>query len=92
MPQTHAETTCTRCAGTRHVPVPYVELAHRDRARPPMDLLAAGYTCVRCRAVLAGRPAVDPLVTPESRERTAAARRSRPPANLTGQEPWGGAR
>jgi len=74
----HAETVCTRCQGTRYAPAAAVA--------------PVGCLCLRCRAVLAGRSAVDPLVTPESRERTAAARRSRLTANLTDQEPSRGAR
>jgi hypothetical protein len=61
----YLEAPCTRCGGTRWIPAT-LPTAH-------------AYTCQRCRAVLAGRPAADPLIAPEARERlsrTAFQRRS----------------
>jgi hypothetical protein len=46
------DVTCRRCHGTRWVRVDVLE----------------PYTCQRCRRVLAGRPAIDPLGTPKQQE------------------------
>lgn len=61
-----AEVICTRCHGTRWALV------------KPASSPDPTYTCLRCRAVLAGRNVVDPLVTPEARERLARARQASP--------------
>jgi DNA-directed RNA polymerase subunit RPC12/RpoP len=51
-----AAVTCTRCQGQRWV------LVKPASAPDPTD-----YVCIRCRAVLAGRNASDPLVTDAQR-------------------------
>lgn len=60
-----AAADCSRCGMRRWV------LVTPARAPEPTD-----YSCQRCRAVLAGRNSVDPLMTDAQRERLAQARQS----------------
>ena len=92
-PQTTVEVVCVRCHGTKWVPDPLIPLtADGRRAGPPIPL-ALPYTCHRCRAVLAGRNAVDPLgKTPTeaqrvARLRLARSRQRRPESISLGKEP-----
>jgi hypothetical protein len=85
--QTTVEVVCSRCQGTRWIPMPYIPLDDRGRQTgPPHDLRdpAGSYLCQRCRAVLAGGNAVDPAahLTPTDAQRAAwatAAQRLRKP-------------
>jgi hypothetical protein len=67
---------CSRCQGPRWT------LVKPASAPDPLD-----YVCIRCRAVLAGRPAADPLPTPETLERLARGRQSQPGGFLKRVEP-----
>jgi hypothetical protein len=49
------QVTCTRCGGQRWTLVP--------NGQPVLE----EYTCTRCRAVLAGRNAADPMVSADRR-------------------------
>jgi hypothetical protein len=60
--QTTVEVVCVRCRGTKWVPDPLIPLTADGRVAGPPIPLALPYTCHRCRAVLAGRNAVYPIV------------------------------
>ena len=60
-PQITVEVVCVRCHGTKWVPDPLIPLTADGRVAGPAIPLALPYTCHRCRAVLAGRNAVDLL-------------------------------
>ena len=61
-PQQTVEVVCVRCQGTKWVPDPLIPLTADGRVAGPPVPLVLPYTCHRCRAVLAGRNAVDPIV------------------------------
>jgi hypothetical protein len=70
--QVTVEVVCVRCHGTKWVPDPLIPLtADGRRAGPPIPL-ELPYTCHRCRAVLAGRNAVDPSAAPPTPVQVAA--------------------
>ena len=71
-PQITVEVVCVRCHGTKWVPDPLIPLTADGRVAGPPIPLALPYTCHRCRAVLAGRNAVDPLVEAPSPAQVAA--------------------
>lgn len=92
-PQKTVEVVCVRCQRTKWVPDPLIPLtADGRRAGPPIPL-ELPYTCHRCRAVLAGRNASDPLgkapteAQRAARLRFARARRRRPQSISVGKEP-----
>jgi hypothetical protein len=60
--QKTVEVACVRCHDRKWVPDPIFPLTLGGRPDGPPIPLELPYTCVRCRAVLAGRNAVDPLV------------------------------
>jgi hypothetical protein len=60
--QRTVEVVCARCHGTKWVPDPVLPLTTDGRVAGPPIPLVLPYTCHRCRAVLAGRNAVDPIV------------------------------
>jgi DNA-directed RNA polymerase subunit RPC12/RpoP len=64
-----AEVACTRCQGRRWVLV--------SQASPD----PTGYTCIRCRAALAGRSVIDPAGKPRSGDTTNAPDPHFSPAN-----------
>lgn len=73
---------CVRCHEPKYLPSPVVpvDLKTGRRTGPPIPVVEP-YTCVRCRAVLAGRNAVDPVsakppMTPERQAALQAARKS----------------
>jgi hypothetical protein len=63
MSQQTVEVTCARCQSTRWIPDPLIPTDARGRVTASPIPLAHPYTCVRCRAVLAGRNALDPVST-----------------------------
>jgi len=71
-PQTTVEVVCARCHGTKWVPDPLIPLTADGRVVGPPIPLVLPYTCHRCRAVLAGRNAVDPIVEAPSPAQVAA--------------------
>jgi len=92
-PQITVEVVCVRCHGTKWVPDPLIPLTPDGRVAGPPIPLALPYTCHRCRAVLAGRNALDPLskepTEPQraARLRLARARGRRPQAISFSTEP-----
>ncbi len=71
-PQQTVEVICARCQETKWVPDPIIPLTADGRVAGPPIPLELPYTCQRCRAVLAGRSAPDPL--PTEARRAAGAR------------------
>jgi hypothetical protein len=71
--QRTAEVVCARCRGLRWAPDPIIPLTPDGRVAGPPIPLVLPYTCHRCRAVLAGQRATDPLVSPERRAQLSAA-------------------
>jgi hypothetical protein len=61
--QETVEATCDRCSGARWVPDPLIPLDRHGRQAGPPIPLTLPFTCARCRAVTAGKNAMDPLVT-----------------------------
>jgi hypothetical protein len=70
------------------------DCARCDRTLWPAGPVPEGWICHRCRAVLAGRNAVDPLVivTPERLERLARARQASRALIRQGKAGLGGSR
>lgn len=62
VPQTTVEVVCVRCRGTKWVPDPLIPLTAAGRVAGPPIPLVLPYLCHRCRAVRAGRNAVDSIV------------------------------
>jgi hypothetical protein len=60
------EVVCARCHRTVWVPDPILPLTRDGRLAGPAVPLDLPTTCRRCRAVLAGRNALDPIVTAPS--------------------------
>jgi len=75
--QRTAEVICARCRRLRWVPDPIIPLTPDARVAGPPIPLVLPYTCQRCRAVLAGQRATDPLVSPERRAQLTEAARTR---------------
>ena len=71
------EMVCSRCESARWLPDPIIPLTPDGRIVGPPIPLVLPYTCHRCRAVLAGQRATDPLVSPERRAQLFAAGRVR---------------
>jgi hypothetical protein len=92
-PQTTVEVVCVRCHGTKWVPDPLIPLTADGRVAGPPIPLVRPYTCHRCRTVLAGRNAIDPLgkepteAQRVARQRFARARQGRPQSISFGKEP-----
>jgi hypothetical protein len=93
-PQKTVEVRCTRCQSTKYVPDPIIPLDRKGYVTGPPIPLVLPYTCVRCRAVLAGRKATDPfqVATPAqlAARTTLQAARNRPVQPIqTGKQPRG---
>jgi len=71
--QRTVEMVCSRCQGAQWLPDPIIPLTGDGRVAGPPIPLELPYTCHRCRAVLAGQRATDPLVRPERRAQLSAA-------------------
>jgi hypothetical protein len=67
------EEICDRCSGMRWVPDPLIPLTRDGRQAGPPIPLTLPFTCARCRAVLSGRNAADPLDTPTRAQQAARA-------------------
>ena len=75
--QRTVELVCSRCESARWLPDPIIPLTPDGRIAGPVIPLVLPYTCHRCRAVLAGQRAIDPLVSPERRAQLSAAGQGR---------------
>ncbi len=84
--QRTVEMVCSRCESTRRLPDPIIPLTPDGRGAGPPVPLVLPYTSHRCRAVLAGRRATDPLVSPERRAQLSAAGQVRRIATTRGSD------
>lgn len=84
--QLTVEVVCSRCQGARWLPDPIIPLTPDGRVAGPLIPVVLPYTCHRCRAVLAGQRATDPLVSPERLAQLSAAGQVRRIATTRGSD------